>query len=94
MPSLAALMVATALLTDRPARGCDHEPRLELDLELPLLEPAGVLALATLAERVYATEGWFGIAIDGELALLVDLRMDGPASRGAFSAAFGIALTP
>jgi len=96
MPSLAALMLATALVSD-PERGCDRTPRASLDvvleLELPLLEQQGLVALTAIAEHVYTSEGWFGIAIDEELALLVDLRMDGPASRGAFSASFGIALT-
>lgn len=93
MPSLAALTLATVLLSDLE-RGSDHLPRasIELDLELPALEPR--LALTVLAERVYAREGWFGIAIDDELAVLIDVRMDGPASQRAFSASFGVALAP
>lgn len=95
MPSLASLMLVTALAAG-PEHACGREPRASLELGLELAAPRlddEALVILALAEHVYASEGWLGIAIDEELALLVDVRMDGPASRGAFSASFGIALT-
>lgn len=108
MPSLATLVLATALFHPHldaggpraerlSGRSNDRGPKVALELALTLEVPPmerDLVALLPITERLYSTEGWFGVLVSDEVALLVDVRIEGPMSRGDFTAALGIAVLP
>lgn len=82
MPSLATVLLAGFLLGSSPrvdVEGC--RPRIELDLALELSSQtrrgiaASVVSALLLEDRFYVAHGWMGIALDDELAVLVDLHL-------------------
>ena len=84
MPSLASVLLAGVLLGATPrtnVEGC--APRMEVDLALELsgeAPSASVLSVLPFYDRLYASHGWVGIALDDELAVLVDLRLGAQAT--------------
>ncbi|AKF11504.1 hypothetical protein [Sandaracinus amylolyticus] len=110
MQGLAALLLATMLVQGPPAaleadRERDRTPRpsfaIELELEVPTLEEV-LRETFPVSELLYVRNGWVGISLTEDLAILVDVRTEGipsspdparPMSRGSFSATLGIALS-
>lgn len=112
MQGLAALLFTAMMMQgsiaplEEDERESTARPRLELELDLVITPPSiqeTVMRALPLQDVIYVRNGWFGLSLTDELAVLVDVRTEGvpsspdparPMSRSSFSASLGIALSP
>lgn len=108
MHGFATMFLVSALLGTAPAPvdGC-ASLNVELDLQLEASDARAadlahdVMSALPLYDRVYATSGWIGVALNDDFAVLVDLRLGGEATspdparpdpRAAVAASLGISV--